>query len=132
MYKTKIYNQDDYPLQDETYNIIGIAMEVHRILGKGLLEIVYKDAIEYELITRDIPYKREQEYLINYKGTILPHKFYADFLIYDEIIVEIKSKAGIIDEHYAQLINYLGIAKLEVGLIINFNEKSLQYKRVIN
>jgi len=84
------------------------------------------------LITRGIPYTREKEYAINYKGTILPHRFYADFLIYDEIILEVKLKAGIIEEHYAQLINYLGIAKLEVGLIINFNEKSLQYKRVIN
>lgn len=129
---TKVYNQDEYPLQDETYVIIGIAMEVHRILGKGLLEIVYKDAIEYELKSRGIPYQREKEYAVCYKGTILPHRFYADFLIFDEIIVEIKSKAGIIEEHYAQLINYLGIAKLEIGLIINFNEKSLQYKRVIN
>ncbi|MFC3562351.1 GxxExxY protein [Pedobacter jamesrossensis] len=129
---TKVFHQDEYPLQDETYNIIGIAMEVHRILGKGLLEIVYKDAIEYELKIRGIPYKREKEYAIEYKDTILPHRFYADFLIYDEIIVEIKSKAGIIEEHYAQVTNYLGIAKLEVGLIINFHEKSLQYKRIIN
>lgn len=128
----KIYSQDEYPLQDETYEIIGIAMEIHRILGKGLLEIVYKDALEYELIKRNIPFQREKECIIQYKDTILPHKFYVDFLVYNQIIVEIKSKAGIIEEHYAQVINYLGITKLEVGLIINFNEKSLNYKRVIN
>jgi len=128
----KIYNQDEYPLQDETYELIGISMEIHRILGKGLLEIVYKDAFEYELIKRNIPYQREKECAIKYKDVILPHKFYVDFLVYDQIIVEMKSKAGIIEEHYAQVINYLGITKLEIGLIINFNEKSLKYKRVIN
>lgn len=65
-----MYNNIDYPFQEETFSIIGIAMEIHRVLGKGFLEIVYKDALEYELIQRGIRYEREKEYAINYKGII--------------------------------------------------------------
>ena len=64
------YTEGKYPFQDETYEIIGICMEVHRILGKGLLEIVYKDAIEYELQMRNIPYSREKKYIVEYKDVI--------------------------------------------------------------
>jgi GxxExxY protein len=126
-----IYDIDKYPLQEETYGLIGIAMEIHRVLGKGFLEIVYKDAFEYELRQKGIKYEREKEYYINYKGIILQHKFYADFIIEDKIILELKSKSGVIEEHYAQVLNYLAISKLQIGLIINFHDKSLQYKRVI-
>lgn len=125
------FDQDDYPLQNETYKIIGIAMEIHRLLGKGFSEIVYKDAFEYEFKNHNIFYQREKEYTVNYKGTILPHKFFADFVVYDKIILEIKSKKGIVDEHYAQVINYLAISKLQVGLLINFHEKSMEHKRIV-
>jgi GxxExxY protein len=125
------FDKEEYPSQEITYQIIGICMEVHRILGKGFLEIVYKDALEYELKQKNIIFEREKEYHIKYKDTILPHKFFADFVVNNEIIVELKSKAGIIEEHYAQVINYLAISKLHVGLIINFHEKSLQHKRVV-
>lgn len=126
-----VYENEKYPLQEETYQIIGIAMDIHKVLGKGFSEIVYKDAFEYEFKKHSVFFEREKEYLINYKGTILPHKFYADFVVFDKIILEIKSKKGIVDEHYAQVINYLAISKLEIGLLINFHEKSLEYKRVI-
>lgn len=126
-----IYNIEEYPYQEETYGLIGVAMEIHRVLGKGFLEIVYKDALEYELIEKGVRYEREKEYSINYKGKILPHKFYADFVIDGKIILEVKSKSGVIEEHYAQVLNYLAISKLQVGLIINFHEKSLQHKRVV-
>lgn len=125
------YDETEYPSQKITYDIIGICMEIHRVLGKGFLEIVYKDALEYELKRKNIIFEREKEYDIKYKDTILPHKFYADFVVNNEIIVELKSKAGIIEEHYAQVINYLAISKLQVGVIINFHEKSLQHKRVV-
>lgn len=125
------YEQEKYPYQDETYKIIGIAMEIHRELGKGFSEIVYKDAYEYEFKHNGILYEREKEYAVNYKGTILPHKFYADFVVFDKIILEVKSKKGIVEDHYAQVMNYLAISKLEVGLLINFHEKSLEYKRII-
>jgi len=83
------FSVDKYPFQDESYQIIGICMEVHRILGKGLLEIVYKDAIEYEFKENSIPYEREKKYEVEYKGVILPHQFYADFVVFDKIILEI-------------------------------------------
>lgn len=106
-------------------------MEIHRQLGKGFLEIVYKDAFEYELRLKGILYEREKEYTVTYKNIILPHKFFADFVIDNCIILEIKSKAGIIEQHQAQVMNYLAVSKLKVGLLLNFHEKSLQYKRII-
>lgn len=77
------YNGDDYPFQEECYLIIGVALEIHRILGKGFSEIVYKDAFEYELVSRGISDEREKEFLVNYEEVILKHKFYADFVIND-------------------------------------------------
>lgn len=124
-------NTDKYPFQEETYDLIGIAMEIHRVLGKGFLEVVYKDAFEYELKQRCIRYEREKEYHVNYKGVILPHLFYAEFVIEGKIVLEIKSKSGVIEEHYAQVLNYLAISKLKLGLIINFHEKSLEQRRVV-
>ena len=123
--------EKDFIYGDDTYVLIGIAMEIHRLLGKGFAEVVYKDAFEFELKVRGIEYEREKEFEVAYKNVILPHKFYADFVIDDKIILEIKSKAKILDQHYAQVINYLVISKLKVGLIVNFHEDSLQYKRVV-
>ena len=125
------YLEKEYPLQKESYQIIGICMEVHRILGKGLLEIVYKDAIEYELTNKKIPYEREKKYTVEYKGIILPHYFMADFVIFNKIILEVKSQKKIMDEHYSWVINYLKLSKCSLGLIINFGENSLVAKRVI-
>lgn len=118
--------------KDEYYKVIGICMEVHRILGGGLLEIVYKDALEYEFKNNNIPFEREKKYDIKYKDIVLAHKFYADFVVYDEIILEIKASKEIIDEHTAQTINYLKLADSDLGIIVNFNKKSLQHKRVIH
>ena len=117
--------------KDEVYKIIGVCMEVHKSLGKGFLEIVYKDAIEYECKTRQYQYDREKEFLINYKNIVLPHKFYADFVVFNKIILEIKSCNGIVDEFVARTINYLAASKLRVGLIVNFGKDSLEYKRLV-
>ena len=125
------YDEQKYPLQKESYQVIGICMEVHRILGKGLLEIVYKDAIEFEFKQKGIPYEREKKYEIEYKGKILPHCFYADFVVDEEIILEVKANKGVIDEHYSQVINYLTLSKCALGLIINFGTDSLITKRLI-
>lgn len=121
---------ENYPLQKETFEIIGICMEVHRVLGKGLLEIVYKDAIQHELNLKNISYEREKKYEVEYKGIILPHHFYADFVI-NNIIVEIKAQNGIAEEQYTQVLNYLAVSKCKVGLLINFGESSLKFKRFI-
>lgn len=127
----KHYDKKDYPLQNESYEIIGICMEVHRILGKGFLEIVYKDALEYEFKKKGIPYEREKKYEIEYKDIILPHHFYADFVVFDKIIFEVKAQQGIIENHYKWVINYLAASKCKLGLIVNFGEDSLITKRVI-
>ena len=125
------YDEKKYPLQNESYEIIGICMEVHRILGKGFLEIVYKDALEYEFNVRGIPYEREKKYEVQYKEIILPHKFYADFVVFNNIILEVKAQKGIVDEHYRWVINYLAISKCPLGIIVNFGEDSLVTKRLI-
>ena len=132
MKMNSIFDDKKYPLQKESYEIIGICMEVHRILGKGFLEIVYKDALEYEFNVRGIPYEREKMYEIQYKEIILRHKYYADFVVFNNIILEVKAQKGIVDEHYKWVINYLASSKCELGLIVNFGEDSLKTKRVIS
>lgn len=117
--------------EDETYKIIGICMEVHRNLGSGLLEIIYKDAIEIELKEKNIFFEREKEFTIEYKGKILPHKFYGDFVVNGDIILEIKAVKNLSNEHTAQILNYIKLAKSEIGLLVNFQTKSLQYKRYV-
>ena len=117
--------------KDESFKIIGKCMEVHNNLGPGFLEIVYKDALEWEFRKAGIPYSREKEYVVNYKGIILPHKFYADFVVYDKIILEIKAVAGIADEFIAQAINYLKVSGNKLALIVNFGELKLNSKRIV-
>ena len=115
----------------ETYKIIGICMEVHRILGPGLLEIIYKDALEIEFIENNIPFEREKEFTIEYKGKILPHRFCADFVVNEDIILEVKAVKEFSNEHIAQVLNYMKLADSEIGLMVNFQPKSLQHKRYI-
>ena len=115
----------------ETYKIIGVCMEVHRTLGPGLLEIIYKDALEIEFKDNNIPFEREKEFAIEYKGKILPHKFYADFVVNEDIILEIKAVKEFSNEHIAQVLNYMKLADSEIGLMVNFQTKSLQYKRYV-
>jgi GxxExxY protein len=117
--------------KEESYDIIGKCIEVHNNLGAGFLEIVYKDALEYELTLSGIPYEREKMYVVNYKGKILPHKFFADFVIYDKIILEVKCVNGIPDEFIAQAINYLKVSQNKLALVVNFGEIKLNSRRVV-
>ncbi|WP_405564660.1 GxxExxY protein [Polaribacter sp. Asnod6-C07] len=117
--------------REETYKIIGICMEVHNQLGKGFNEIVYSDALEIELIDNNIKYSKEKKFSITYKGNILPHKYRADFIINDKIILEIKAVQCLTSSHIKQTLNYLAVSSLKLGLLINFGEDSLKYKRVI-
>ncbi|MBU3010240.1 GxxExxY protein [Polaribacter vadi] len=117
--------------KEETYKIIGICMEVHNQLGKGFNEIVYSDALEIELIDNNIKYSKEKKFSISYKGNILPHKYRADFIINDKIILEIKAVQCLTSSHIKQTLNYLAVSSLKLGLLINFGEDSLKYKRVI-
>ena len=117
--------------QEEYYKVIGLCMEVHRILGGGLLEAVYKEALEIEFTNHSIPFKREKEFIIEYKGHTLKKRFYADFVVYDEIILEVKATKLLIDENIAQTLNYMNITKSGLGILANFSSKSLQHKRVV-
>ena len=117
--------------KEESYKIIGICFEVHNNLGPGFIEIVYKDALEYEFKKAGIPYEREKEYEVNYKDIILRHKFYADFVVYDSIILEVKSVQGIADEFIALAINYLKVSGNKLALIVNFGELKLNSKRIV-
>lgn len=123
---------EDYLYKEESYSIIGILFEVHNNLGKGFSEIVYKDAIEYEFQQNNIPYQREKEFSVAYKGTTLKHKFYADFVVFDKIILEIKTVDCFNNSHYNQCLNYLKISKNKLAILANFNLLSLEYKRIIN
>jgi len=121
----------EYLYENESYKIIGILYEVHKNLGKGFSEIVYKDALEYEFHKNNIPFEREKEYKVNYKETILKHKFYANFVVFDKIIIEIKSTDSFVNNHYAQCLNYLKVSNNKLALLVNFNQTSVEYKRII-
>jgi len=118
--------------KEESYNIIGKCMEVHNNLGPGFLEIVYKDALELEFRKANIPYEREKKYDVNYNGVILPHKFYADFVVYDKIILEVKAlNKGYSEEHIAMCINYLKVSNNKLALLVNFGELRLNSRRIV-
>lgn len=127
---TEIRNEY-FPLKDETDAIIHLAFEVHNTLRFGFLEIVYKDALEYEFKKNDILYAREKEYIVHYKDTVLRHQFYADFIVFDSVILEIKAKEGIAADDLARTINYLKCSDCKVGLILNFGRSKLEIKRLV-
>jgi len=116
---------------NETYKIMGLCMEGHRILGFGFSVIVYKDALEIESLLNKIPVSREKQFDIIYNEKTLKHKYFADFVMFDNIIVEIKATGGgIAEEHISQTLNYMKASGSSTGLI-NFGKKSLSHKRLI-
>jgi len=117
--------------REASYKIIGVCMEVHNQLGAGFSEIVYKDALELEFRRAEIQYEREKEYLVRYKNVILPHKFYADFVMLDCIILEVKGVSALAKEFTAQCINYLKVSNNKLALLVNFGEIKLNYKRIV-
>ncbi len=123
---------EDLIYKEESYKIVGILFEVHKNLGKGFSEIVYKDAIEFELKENNIEFEREKEYAVKYKNSFLKHKFYADFVIDDKIILEIKTVDCFNASHYNQCLNYLKISNNMLAILANFNLISLEYKRIVN
>lgn len=128
-----MYNEnfDSFPLREETKLIIGIGFEIHNQLGGGFMENVYKDAFEYELEQKHFDYTREKEYRIKYKDVFLRHNYYADFVVFGKVILEIKSKTEITKEDMAQTINYLKCSGCKVALILNFRQTGLEFKRVV-
>lgn len=122
-------DNNQFLYKEETYKIVGACMEVHRTLGCGFLEPVYQDAIALEFKNCGIPYEREKEFPITYKGVPLPRTYKVDFLCYGHIIVEIKALSQTTGDHTAQVLNYLKASNLKVGLLINFGTPSLQHQR---
>lgn len=117
--------------KEESFQLMGILFEIHKNLGGGFSEIVYKDALEYELKKLNIPFEREKEYTVQHKDIILNHKFYADFVVYDTIILELKSCEKLDSKHIAQSINYLKVSSNKLAILANFNNNSLEYKRIV-
>jgi len=117
--------------KEESYEIIGKCMEVHQELGHGFLEIVYKDALQILFERNEIFYEREKAYPIYFQKILLSHQFYADFVVYNKIILEIKGISSLNDEHIAQTINYLKVSGNRLGLLVNFGREKLEYKRLV-
>lgn len=117
---------------NETYQVIGAAMEVHRHLGSGFSESVYADALEVEFQMRGIPYEREKMLSVYYKNTMLQHYYIPDYICFGHVIVELKATESILPVYESQIINYLKVAKFRRGLLINFGEMSLRTKRYVN
>jgi len=114
-----------------TYKIIGCAMEVHKHLGNGFQEVIYQRALAIEMKMQGIEFSREHEMEIKYKEYEIGTRR-VDFFVEGTIMVEIKALINLEDVHLAQAMNYVEAYNLEIGLLINFGSKSLQYKRVHN
>jgi GxxExxY protein len=117
--------------QNESYKIIGAAMNVHNELGCGFLESVYQEALEIELEYLKIPFRREAILTIDYKGIRLKKEYIADFICFEKIVVEIKAVSELDNIHEAQVFNYLKATGFKLGILINFGEESLAYKRIV-
>jgi GxxExxY protein len=123
-------DEEKSPGQDrQTYAIIGAAFEVHRQLGCGFLEGVYQEALAIELTDQGVPFRREQDLPIRYKGQSLACIYRADFVCFDEIIVELKAIGGLTTKEHAQVINYLKATGLLRGLLLNFGTARMETKR---
>ncbi len=122
--------KNEYPLSELTGKIIGCAMEVHRILGNGFQEVIYQRALAKEMSIQGLEFSREHEMTIFYKGDEIGTRR-VDFFVEGKVMVEIKAIIQLEDVHLAQAINYLEAYGLEIGLLINFGNTSLQFKRVM-
>ncbi len=124
-------NEKDYKHSDITRKIIGAAMKVHSTLGNGFQEVIYQRALAIEMEKQGLSFQRELEMQIYYGDQEIGTRR-VDFLVEDKVMVELKAVTALEDVHLAQAINYLEAYGLEVGLLINFGAKSLQYRRVVN
>lgn len=120
-------------LKKEVFDIIGAAIEVHKIFGSGFLEAVYQEAFEIELKLREIPFESQRFLTVKYKERELSAKFKADLICFDQIVVELKALESLSGCEQAQIINYLKVTGMPVGLLINFGSSGkLEWKRFVN
>ena len=121
---------EKYPESELTGKIIGCCMEVHRILGNGFQEVIYHRALAVEMNQQKISFSREHEMEIFYKGENIGTRR-VDFFVEGKIMVELKAIIKLEEVHLAQAINYLEAYKMDIGLLINFGSRSLEFKRVM-
>lgn len=125
-------NENGLILGEESYAVVGAAMEVYYKLGNGFLEPVYQQALGIEFNKRQIPFISQKRFKIDYKGIQLDQEYIADFVCYDQIIVEIKAINQISNVEWSQVINYLKASQLRVGLLFNFGSTGrLDWKRFV-
>lgn len=117
--------------KEETYKIRGAIFAVHKELGNGFLERVYQDALEFEFQVRGIPYEREKNIQIMYKGKPLGEPYRADFVCYGKIIIELKAVEELQGIHRSQVINYLKATGMKLGLLVNFGEEFANIERIV-
>ena len=122
---------EDLLFKEECYTVIGTCIRIHNKLGKGFKEVVYKDAMEIEFKKASILYEREKKFSIEYEGVSLPHKFDADFLVFDSIILEVKASWQFHPDNFRQTLNYLKASQVKLGILINFGESKLNFKRIV-
>jgi len=118
--------------KEESYKIIGSCMKVHQALGSGFLESVYQEALSKQFIADAIPFEQEKLINVYYNDEKLDKYFKADFLCFNKIVVELKAKPFISQDNIDQVKNYIKSTKLQLGLLVNFGERSLTYKRILN
>jgi GxxExxY protein len=123
---------DDLLYRDEVYRIIGACVAVHKDKGNGYAEPVYQDALEIELALSGIPYDAQRNYQIYYRERPLKHSYTPDLLCFEKIIVELKAAKTLADEHRAQVLNYLKVTGLQLGLLVNFGSyPRLEWERLV-
>ena len=125
-------NECELVLKNETYQIVGAAMEVSTELGTGFLEAVYQEALAVEFENRGIPYQEQDAIQIRYKNRVLNKQYFADFVCYGQIIVEIKAVKELTSIEEAQLLNYLRATAAPLGILLNFGGIRLEWKRFAN
>ena len=116
---------------EQTYSIIGAAMKVHRELGCGFLEAVYQESLEIELTKQRIPFERQKHISVYYDGRELKTFYIADFIVYGDVIVELKATADLTGKDKAQVLNYLKATGFSKALLVNFGKESLQFERIV-
>ena len=132
MFDTAIESDPEKPLAAEGYQVMGAAFEVHRVMGGGLLEEIYQECLEFEFGIQGIPFVPKSQLAVYYKNRKLRKRYVPDFLVFDQLVVEIKSHKQLIPEDEAQLLNYMRITRKPVGYLINFGPiAKVEWRRLV-